>query len=79
MSKEFNATVAAAEAVAQDKQALEEIAHSRFDAVRAQVQAQGGEHQVTETAEFHAWMAARHATDAAWGAWAMAMDAELAA
>jgi hypothetical protein len=76
MSKEWTDTVAAAEAAAQDKQNAEEIAHSRFDAVRARARAEGKEHHSTDTEEFRQWIAARHATDAAWGAWAMAMDAK---
>ncbi len=75
MSKEWNAAVAAAEAAAQQKQAAEEIAQARFDAVRSEIQAAGRGADVTETAEFREWMAARHASDEAWGAWAMAMDA----
>ena len=76
MSKEWIATVAGAEAAAQDKQNAEERAHDRFHAVREQALADGRKQSVTETPEFHDWMAARHATDAAWGAWAMAMDAK---
>lgn len=61
------------EAAAHGFDAAEQEAHRRFDAVRAQ----GLDHeQVIETAEFHAWMAARRATDEAWGRWAMAIDAK---
>ena len=77
MSREWSAAVAAAEAVAEQRQAAEEAAHERFDAARAQIEAAGsGAAQVTDTPEFHAWMAARRASDEAWGAWAMAMDAK---
>ena len=75
MSKEWNAAVAAAEAAAEQKQAAEEIAQARFHAVRSEIQA-AGRGDVTETTEFREWIAARHASDAAWGAWAMAMDAK---
>jgi hypothetical protein len=76
MSKEWSAAVAAAESAAQAKQAAEEIAHERFQAARAEIEAAGNSGQVTETPEFRDWMAARHASDEAWGAWAMAMDAK---
>ena len=76
MSKEWSAAVAAAEAAAEQRQAAEEAAHVRFDAARNRCQAAGQAEQVTETPEFHAWMQARHASDDAWGAWAMAMDAK---
>jgi hypothetical protein len=76
MSKEWNAAVAAAEAAAQQRQTAEEAAHERFAALRAEIEAAGRGEQVTETPEFREWMAARHASDAAWGAWAMAMDAK---
>ena len=76
MSKEWIATVAGAEAAAQDKQNAEELAQDRFDAVREKALVEGSKQSVTETPEFREWMAARHATDAAWGAWAMAMDAK---
>lgn len=72
MSKEWTEQVAAAEAVAQQKQAAEALAESRFDAVHAQPQ-EG--RKPTDTEEFHAWMNARRETDAAWGAWAVVMDA----
>jgi hypothetical protein len=76
MSKEWNAAVAAAEAAAEQRQAAEETAQQRFDAARARCEAEGRVEQVTQTPEFHAWIAARHASDDAWGAWAMAMDAK---
>ena len=76
MSKEWSAAVAAAENAAEQKQAAEEIAHERFQAVRAEIEAAGGKAQATDSPEFHDWMAARRASDEAWGAWAMAMDAK---
>jgi hypothetical protein len=76
MSKEWSAAVAAAEATAQQKQAAEEVAQERFRAARVEFEAAGRGEQVTGTPEFREWMAARHASDAAWGAWAMAMDAK---
>ena len=74
MSQAWIAASAAAEAAAQQKQIAEEIAHERFRAVRAQIEAEGKSAQVVDTPEFHSWMAARHASDEAWGAWAMVMD-----
>lgn len=79
MSKEWTESVAKAEAAAQDREAAEQAAHDRFAAVRERAMADGREHHSTETPEFQQWIAARHATDAAWGAWAMAMDAKPAA
>ena len=76
MSKEWNQAVTAAEAAAQDRQAAEEGAQERFRAARARCEAAGQSEQVTHTPEFHEWIAARHASDDAWGAWAMAMDAK---
>lgn len=76
MSKEWNAAVAAAESAAEAKQTAEEIAHERFRAVRAGIEAAGSTAQATDSPEFHRWMAARRESDEAWGAWAMAMDAK---
>lgn len=76
MSKEWTAAVAAAEAFAEQQQAAEEIAHERFDTARTEIEAAGGAAHVTDTPEFLAWMAARRASDDAWGAWAVAMDAK---
>ena len=76
MSKEWIAAVAAAESAGQQKQSAEEAAYQRFDAVRTELEAAGRAAQVTETPEFHRWMEARRASDEAWGAWAMAMDAK---
>ena len=74
MSDALNERVALAEAAADDKQAAEERAAERFHAAQ-----QRDKDRATQSPEFHAWMAARHETDAAWGAWAMAMDARQAA
>jgi len=74
MSKEWSAALAAKEAAAQQKQAAEELAHGRFAAARAEIEAAGNGAQVTDTPEFHQWMAARRESDEAWGAWAMVMD-----
>jgi hypothetical protein len=76
MSKEWNDTVAAAEAAAEQRDSAELAAHERFHAARARCEAAGRGDKVTETPEFQEWIAARHASDAAWGAWAMAMDAK---
>lgn len=76
MSKEWIAAVAAAEVAAQQKQSAEEAAYERFDAARAELEAAGQAAQVTDSPEFQEWMQARHASDEAWGAWAMAMDAK---
>jgi len=71
MSKEWMEIVALAEAAADQKQAAEEAAVQRFRAARLLDEA-----TATQTPEFHAWISARHATDEAWGQWAMAMDAK---
>ena len=74
MSKEWIAAVAAAEATAQQKQIAEELAHERFGAARAEIEAAGRSAHVVDTPEFHYWMTARRESDEAWGAWAMIMD-----
>lgn len=68
--------IAAAEATAQRTQEAEQVAESRFDAVHAQAKAAGATQQALASREFTEWMAARHASDAAWGAWAVTMDAK---
>jgi hypothetical protein len=68
--------VAAAEAGAESKQAAEREAEGRFDEVHARAEALGDPGQALKSAEFHAWMATRHETDEAWGAWATVMDAK---
>jgi hypothetical protein len=77
MSKEQTTSVAQAEAAAQEKQAAEEVAQKHFEAVRARIEG-AGTGEPTETDEFKKWMSARHASDEAWGKWAMAMDAAAA-
>lgn len=69
----------AAEAGAERSQAAEHEAEERFKAVHAEAQARGNADHALESEEFRSWMATRHATDAAWGAWAMVMDAKPAA
>ena len=76
MNPTWIAASAAAEATAQQKQVDEELAHERFRKVRADIEAAGGSAQAIETPEFHSWITARHASDDAWGAWAMIMDAK---
>lgn len=76
MSKEWSTTVAAAEAAAERRQSAEDEAHRKFHAVRAQFEAAGRSDDATATDEFKQWMHLRHETDAAWGAWAMAMDSK---
>lgn len=68
--------VAEAEAAAEREQAAEAVAESRFDAIHAIAEAKGEADQVVKTAEFRDWMAARGATDAAWGAWSTVMDSK---
>lgn len=53
----------------------EERAAEKFEAARLRLAAAGRADEVTHTAEFREWMAARARTDEAWGRWAVAMDA----
>ena len=76
MTEDWIEAVATAEAAAEARQTAEEEAHTRFDAARTRAKANGKEHHSTDTDEFREWIAARHATDDAWGRWAMAMDAK---
>ena len=76
MSKEWIVAVAAAEATAQQKQVAEEIALERFEAARAEIEAEGRSAHVVDAPEFHSWMMTRRESDEAWGAWAMIMDAK---
>ena len=69
--------LAQVEAVALKVEALEREAKQRFDDVRAEALARGEADNMHETPELSAWMAARDATDAAWGRWAQVMDASL--
>ena len=68
--------IAAAEAAAERQQAAEQVAESRFDLVHADAKAAGTQESAVKSEEFNQWMAARHATDAAWGAWSQVMDAK---
>ncbi|HUR89447.1 MAG TPA: hypothetical protein VMZ74_10205 [Ramlibacter sp.] len=68
--------IKAAEAGAESKQATEELAEERFRAVHAMAEARGNAKDALESKEFHSWMATRRETDAAWGEWAMLMDAK---
>ena len=69
----------AAEEGADRLQAAEDVAEQRFKALHADTQAQGKGDEALSSDEFRAWMATRHATDAAWGEWATLMDAKAAA
>lgn len=71
-AEEFAAATATAERI----QAAEAEAEGLFDRAHAQAHALGDKSQALTTAEFHNWMAARHATDAAWGVWSTVMDAK---
>jgi hypothetical protein len=70
--------VASAEAEAERLQAAEGEAEQKFYEVQARAEAAGDRNQALKSREFAAWMSARHATDEAWGAWSMAMDAKSA-
>ena len=66
----------AAEEGADRLQAAEEVAEQRFKALHSEAQAKGKGDEALGSDEFHSWMATRRATDAAWGEWAMLMDAK---
>jgi hypothetical protein len=66
---------AAAEAEALAIQEAEDRAEHAFDQVHASLEAAGCVEEATNSPEFHDWMSARARTDAAWGRWAMAVDA----
>lgn len=68
--------IAVAERTAERTQAAEDVAEGKFDAVHAQAKAAGELDHALKTDEFHAWMAARQATDAAWGLWSKVMDSK---
>lgn len=70
-----SADPAAAEVEALAIEAAEERAEQRFDHLHASLEAAGRVQEATQSPEFHDWMAARARTDAAWGRWAMAVDA----
>ena len=67
---------AAATATAEETQAAEVLAEGRFDVVHDKAQAEGNKVHALMTDEFREWMAARQATDAAWGVWSTVMDAK---
>lgn len=69
--------LAQVEAAALRVEALEREAEKRFDTVRAEALARGEPEQLHQSPELSEWMAARAATDAAWGRWAQVMDASL--
>ena len=69
--------LAQVESAALRVEALEREAEQRFDDVRAEALARGDAEHVHKTPELSEWMAARAATDAAWGRWAQVMDASL--
>ncbi|HZY20710.1 MAG TPA: hypothetical protein VFE82_19720 [Ramlibacter sp.] len=57
-------------------QAREEAAERLFDEALARAEQAGVKEHALRSEEFNAWMAARHDSDAAWGRWAMVMDAK---
>ncbi|MGE0330499.1 MAG: hypothetical protein AB7P37_07375 [Ramlibacter sp.] len=73
---DWSEEIAVAEATAEQKQAAEREAEDRFDAVHARAHAAGEVGAALKTPEFRDWMAARHATDAAWGNWSVVMDSK---
>jgi hypothetical protein len=68
--------IAAATAAAEQKQAAEAVAEAKFDAIYVLAEASGKLEQAPTTEEFRDWMAARKATDAAWGSWSEVMDSK---
>jgi hypothetical protein len=68
--------IAVAETAAERTQAAEVLAEEKFDAVHAEAKAAGELDDALKTEEFRDWMAARQATDAAWGVWAGVMDSK---
>ncbi len=71
--------LALVEAAAMRIEALEHDAERRFDEALASANARGEGAAATRSDEFRLWMAARADTDAAWGRWALVMDARPAA
>ena len=61
------------EAAALQMEKLEQAAEQRFDDVYARAEAANDPGQARDTPEFRQWLAARAATDAAWGRWAEVM------
>lgn len=68
--------IALATAVAQRTQAAEDVAEEKFDAVHARAAAAGDVKHALASDEFADWMAARNATDTAWGTWSWVMDSK---
>lgn len=68
--------IARATATAQQTEAAEGVAEERFDAAHARAAAAGDVTQALSSHEFTDWMAARNATDTAWGAWSGVMDSK---
>ena len=68
--------IAAAEAVAESKQAAEHEAETRFDAIHHEAKSRGDMSHALQSEELRSWMASRNETDLAWGAWATVMDAK---
>jgi len=68
--------IALATAEAERMQAAEAQAEARFDTVFARSEADGAPERAPASEEFHLWMAARRATDAAWGTWSLVMDSK---
>ena len=64
------------ESAALQTQAREEAAERMFDEALARAEAQGSPEQAVASREFADWIAARHDSDAAWGRWALVMDAK---
>jgi hypothetical protein len=58
------------ESAALRTESLEHMAEKCFDEVYCAAERDGSVAHVTTTPEFRQWMAARAATDAAWGQWA---------
>lgn len=73
---DWSEEITAAEAAAEQRQTEEREAESRFDAVHAQAHAAGDVAHALKSPEFHHWMAARQATDVAWGNWSVVMDSK---
>ena len=73
---DWSEEIAVATATAERTQAAEDVAEGRFDVIHAQAKASGELDHAVKTEEFHDWMAARKATDAAWGSWSVVMDSK---
>ena len=73
---DWSEDIAEAEAAAERTQAAEDMAEARFDAVVAMAQSTGEPSQGRSSEELQHWLAARRATDAAWGTWSEVMDSK---